>query len=509
MGIADPEFGHDVGFFVFDLPFYRSVLNWSFVALVLAFVANLGTQYLFGGLRVTTGKAMLTNRARVQLSVLAGTFILLKAVAYWFDRYDLLSGGRKEPTFTGAGYTDIHAELPAKFVMLAIAVLCAVAFFAAIFLHDMRIPAMATALLVLSSIVVSGAWPLMMEQFSVRPNAADVERQYIERNIEATRQAYRIGDDWVEYRDYPGVGTKAPRDVSADMTTIANVRLLDPNVLSRTFTQQQQLKNFYGFPENLDIDRYRIDGELRDYVVAARELSPNSLTGNQTDWINRHTVYTHGDGFVAAPANRVNAAVRDAANTSDSNSGYPIYAVSDIASQESGRTDHRGRSTPRLLRGGDRAVQSRLRHSRRATGLRVARIRHRHLQVHLHRRWRRAHRKLAQPCVVRHQIRRTQPAVLAGDRLRVESDLPPRPEEPRATSCPVADHRLQRISGSGARTHPLDRRRVHNPGRLPVCATQLTRSAAAHCHPRHRDPARRCRTCAIPSKPRWTHTTAR
>jgi len=305
------------------------------VAVVLAVLASLATHYLFGGLRLTTGRDMLTRSARVQLSVLAGTFILLKAVAYWFDRYDLLSGSRKEPTFTGAGCTDIHAELPAKLVLLAIAVLCALTFFGVIFLHEMRLPAMATALLVLSSIVVSGAWPLLMEQFSVRPNAADVERSYIERNIEATRAAYRIGEDWVDYQDYPGVGTKPPRDVAADVTTIANARLLDPNVLSRTFTQQQQLKNFYGFPENLDIDRYRIDGELRDYVVAARELSPNSLTGNQTDWINRHTVYTHGDGFIAAPANRVTAAVRDAANTSESNSGYPIYTVSDIASQGS------------------------------------------------------------------------------------------------------------------------------------------------------------------------------
>ena len=196
---------------------------------------------------------------------------------------------------------------------------------------------MATALLVLSSIVVGGAWPLAMEQFSVRPNAADVERQYIERNIAATRQAYRIDQEMVEYRDYPGVGTKSPRDVPADVTTIANARLLDPNVLSRTFTQQQQLKNFYSFPGVLDIDRYQIDGELSDYIVGARELSPDSLTGNQTDWINRHTVYTHGNGFVAAPANRVNAAVRDAANTSDSNSGYPIYTVSDIASHKSDR----------------------------------------------------------------------------------------------------------------------------------------------------------------------------
>lgn len=336
-GITDPEFGIDLGFFVFDLPFYRWILSWLFSAVFLAFLANLATHYLFGGLRLTTGKGMFTGPARIQLAILAGTFILLKAAAYWLDRYELLSGGRKEPTFTGAGYTDIHAGLPAKLVLLAIAVLCAMAFFAAIFLHDMRIPAMATALLVLSAILVGGMWPLLMEQFSVRPNAADVERPYIQRNIDATRQAYRLGDEWVEYLDYPGVGTKAPRDVPADVTTIANARLLDPHVLSRTFTQQQQLKNFFSFAENLDLDRYRIDGELRDYVVGVRELSPDSLTGNQQDWINRHTVYTHGNGFVAAPANRVNAAVRDAAEASESNSGYPIYTVSDIASQGSGR----------------------------------------------------------------------------------------------------------------------------------------------------------------------------
>jgi uncharacterized protein len=336
-GTPDPQFGHDVGFFVFDLPLYRSILNWLFVAVCLAFVASLLTHYLFGGLQLTTGKGMLTQPARVHLAVLAGTLVLLKAVAYWFDRYELLWDGRKEPTFTGAGYTDIQAALPAKLVLVAIAVLCAVAFFAAIFLHDMRIPAMATGLLVLSAILVGGVWPLLMEQFSVRPNAADVERPYIQRNIDATRHAYRIGGDWVEYRDYPGVGTKHPRDVPADRTTIADVRLLDPNVLSRTFTQQQQLKNFYSFPDHLDIDRYRINGELQDYIVGLRELSPNSLTGNQTDWINRHTVYTHGNGFVAAPANRVNAAVRQAAEASESNSGYPIYAISDIASQGSDR----------------------------------------------------------------------------------------------------------------------------------------------------------------------------
>ena len=263
------------------------MLNWLFVAVFLAFLASLATHYLFGGLRVSTAKARrLTRSARIQLAVLAGTFILLKAVAYWFDRYSLLSSSRKEPTFAGAGYTDINAVLPAKLVLLAIAVICAAAFFAVIFLRDLRIPAMAAALLVLSSILVGGVWPLLWSSSRCVPNAADVERPYIERNIAATRQAYRIDRDVVDYRDYPGVGTKSPRDVAADVTTIANARLLDPNVLSRTFTQQQQLKNFYSFPAVLDLDRYRIDGELRDYIVGARELSP-SQSHRQSDGLDQ------------------------------------------------------------------------------------------------------------------------------------------------------------------------------------------------------------------------------
>ena len=339
-GTVDAEFGHDIGFYVFDLPFYRLVLTWFFVAVFLAFVLSVGTNCLFRGIRFSPSKDRMievSRPARVHLAVLAGTFIALKAVAYWFDRYTLLWSSRKEPTFTGAGFTDINAVLPAWLILFAIALLCACAFFAAMVLRDLRIPAMAAALLVLSSILVGGVFPALMEQFSVRPNAADRESPYIERNIAATRQAYGLGPDRVQYQAYPGVGTRPPRDVPADVTTIANARLLDPNVLSRTFTQQQQLKNFYGFTPTLDIDRYTIDGELADYIVAARELSPNSLSGNQTQWINRHLVYTHGNGFVAAPANRVNAAVRDAAGQSaSSDSGYPIYTVSDLASQAVG-----------------------------------------------------------------------------------------------------------------------------------------------------------------------------
>ncbi|MBF6216145.1 UPF0182 family protein [Nocardia puris] len=332
----DPQFGLDVGFYAFDLPFYRMVVNWLFVAVVIAFFANLVTQYVFGGLRLSGRDGTLTRPARIQLAVIAGLFVLLKAVAYWFDRYELLSSSRKEPTFTGGSFTDINAVLPAKLILLSIAVICAVAFFAGIVLRDLRVPAMAAALLVLSSILVGAVWPLVVEQFSVRPNAATKESEYIQRNIAATRQAYGITDDKIEYQDYRGESAKSPLDVPVDAATIGNARLLDPNILSPTFTQLRQLKNFYGFPEALDIDRYKLNGEVQDYIVAARELNPTALTGNQTDWINKHTVYTHGNGFVAAPANRVNKPQTEDPNATgdSSDSGYPIFIVSDLFTPE-------------------------------------------------------------------------------------------------------------------------------------------------------------------------------
>ncbi|MEO6880289.1 MAG: UPF0182 family protein, partial [Mycobacteriaceae bacterium] len=326
-GKKDPVFGLDVGFYAFSLPFYRLILDWLFVVLVLAFLASLTTHYLFGGVRLAGRGGQLTTAARAQLAVLAGLFVLVKAVAYFFDRYSLLSSNRNSQ-FTGATYTDLNAVLPAKLILLAIAVICAAAFFAAVVLRDLRIPALGLALLVLSSIVVGAAWPAVLQQFSVRPNEAVRESVPIQRNIDATRAAYNIGPDNVDFVNYSGTDAVAPADVAAD-PTVSNIRLLDPNIVSPTYTQQQQLKNFYGFPDTLNVDRYTTDGQLRDYVIAARELDPANLTGNQTNWINEHTVFTHGDGIVAAPANQVNAAVSDAGGSSTG--GYPVYTVSDLA----------------------------------------------------------------------------------------------------------------------------------------------------------------------------------
>lgn len=328
-GVKDPQFNLDIGFYAFTLPFVRLILDLLFLAVGVGLVANLLTHYVFGGIRLGGGgrRGAVSNPARIQLAVIAGTFVLLKAVSYWFDRYDLLSSTRRGDIFTGATYTDINYMLPSKLILMAIAIVCALAFFSAIFLRDLRIPALSAVLLLLSALVIGVAWPAAMEQFAVKPSAADKEREYIQRNIAATRDAYRIRPDIDISYDRGWTQTPTiPATVNSDEATLSNIRILDPAVLSRAFHQRQALRNVYGFPSQLAVDRYDVDGQQRDFIVAARELDPSRLDDNQRNWINQHTVFTHGNGFIAAQANTVDEVSNDA---SSDRGGMPVFIVAD------------------------------------------------------------------------------------------------------------------------------------------------------------------------------------
>src|SRR3954471_24305658 len=316
-GRKDPQFGLDLSFFVFDYPFLRLLMGFAFWTVLLALIASLVTHYVFGGLRLQTPGQKLTSAARVQISVLLGIFVALKAVSYWLDRYGLLYSDRGD-VFTGASYTDVNALLVPKTILVFVAAICALAFFANIVVRNFLLPAAALVLLLVSSLVIGVAYPAIVQQFVVKPSANEKEAPYIERAIESTRAAYGLGPDKVSYVDYAQSSTGDTVDPQAllndlrnDTETIPNARLLDPNVLSETFTAQQQIRNVYGFPAKLDIDRYTLldpttgQDRPRDYVVAVRELNSQGLSENQDTWINRHTVYTHGNGFVAAPANQV------------------------------------------------------------------------------------------------------------------------------------------------------------------------------------------------------------
>ncbi len=333
-GVADQQFGVDYGFYAFTLPMIRLALGTVSTLLVVAFVIAFVGHYLVGNITIgsaaTNERAKISRYARIQLAVTAGIWMLTRAIGYWLDRYDLLM--RKHETFVGASYTDVNAVLPAKLILMFIAILVGFSFFSVIVLRDLRIPAVTTVLMLLSALVIGNAWPAMMERFSVQPNRAEKEAEYIARNIEATRYAYGVTSDTVTYEENWGAKTTTEDQatteaVASDVATVSNIRLLDPEIISPTFTQLQQLKNFYGFPASLAMDRYEIDGQLRDFVVAAREINPNALRENQQNWINRHTVYTHGNGFVAAQANQVDEVARDVGSA---RGGYPVFTVSDL-----------------------------------------------------------------------------------------------------------------------------------------------------------------------------------
>ncbi|HEV8563277.1 MAG TPA: UPF0182 family protein [Actinophytocola sp.] len=326
-GVSDPQFGKDLGFYAFTLPFISWVITWLFVTIAIAFFGALITHYLFGGVRLAGRGGQFSVPARMQLSITAGVFVVVYAVDYFFERYELLFSDRDEPLFTGATYTDLNAVLPAKLILMFIAGFCAVAFFVGAFVRNLQLPAIATALLILTSILIGAAWPAVLQQFSVKPNENDKEAAQISRNIEATRAAFGLKN--VQYQDYSGTTSLSPTEIRSDpksVNTISNVRLLDPSILAPTFTQLQGRENFYGFPDKLDIDRYTVDGKTQDYIVTTREIKTSGLNEQQGTWINRHMKFTHGNGFVAAPANTVNSALQDTSGQG----GYPVFKVSDL-----------------------------------------------------------------------------------------------------------------------------------------------------------------------------------
>ena len=300
-GSSDAQFGKDLSFFTFELPWYQSILSWGFSTLILTTIVTAGVHFLYGGLRIQPGSDRSSVLARVQISVLLGLVVLLKAVAYYFDRFALST--KEGKLITGLSYTDVNASLPAKNILMAIAILCSLLFFANIVRKSWLLPATGVALMLVSALIVDGVYPALIQQFQVKPSESSKEAPYIQRNIEATRLAYGI--DGVEVKDYQATTVATAGQLSNDAQTTASIRLMDPNLLSPTFRQLQQIKPYYAFANSLDIDRYKVGSQTRDMIVAVREID---LQGSPSrNWINDHLVYTHGFGLAAAYGN-----VRDA-----------------------------------------------------------------------------------------------------------------------------------------------------------------------------------------------------
>ncbi|GAA1129850.1 UPF0182 family protein [Arthrobacter flavus] len=292
-GEQDPQFGLDIAFYVFTMPFLTFLVGFLISVVIISAIAGILTHYLYGGIRLEEKGLFTSKAARIHIAVLAALFLLLQGVNYWLDRYATLTG--TGGNWDGALYTDVNAVIPTKAILAAAAIIVAVLFIVSAVIGRWRLPIIGTAMLVIVAILAGGVYPWVIQRFQVVPSEFSREEPFIERNIDLTRAAY--GLDEVETTAYNPVETPEAGALNADGETTANIRLLDPNLVSDAFSQLQQFRQYYQFPQTLNVDRYEIDGEIEDTVIAVRELN---TAGVPDGWINQHVLYTHGYGIVAA-----------------------------------------------------------------------------------------------------------------------------------------------------------------------------------------------------------------
>jgi hypothetical protein len=299
-GSVDPIFHKDIGFYVFRLPFERFVFTWAFSSLLIITLLVAAAHYFMGGIR-TTGERV-TPQVKAHLSVLLGVLVLLKAWGYRLDQFGLLYSPRG--TVTGASYTDTHAQLPALKLLVVIAIVSAVLFLINIRLRGWIMPAAGIGILALTSILAGGVFPALVQRLSVTPQERLRERPFIERNINATRKAFKIDKDSVKVSPFPAKQALDSKAIERNKPTVENIRLWDPEVLTSVYRQVQRITPYYEF-DDVDIDRYSAAGSRRQVMLSAREVAQHGLPSSARTWLNNHLVYTHGFGVVSSRVDRV------------------------------------------------------------------------------------------------------------------------------------------------------------------------------------------------------------
>ena len=312
-GQKDPQFGKDISFYAFELPFFKFVLGSAFTLAFVALIVNLVIHYIYGGLSSVPGQNTSPN-ARKHLTFFLGVIVLLKGIAYSIDKYSLAT--KSDSLISGLKFTDVNALVPAKTILSYIAFATAILFFVSLFRAVTSLPFIAFGVMLGASLLIGGLYPAFVQQVQVKPSELQKETPYIQRNLEATRTAY--GLDKVKITEYKAIDNPSLASFTKDKGTLSNARLLDPSLVSPTFQNLQQIRGFYSFPDSLDIDRYEINKVKQGTVLAVREVSLSGLADSQRNWFNDHMVFTHGYGVVAA------------ADNSARNDGSPNFIESDI-----------------------------------------------------------------------------------------------------------------------------------------------------------------------------------
>ncbi|HJW58333.1 MAG TPA: UPF0182 family protein, partial [Actinomycetota bacterium] len=297
-GERDALFNRDVGFYMFELPFMRSVFGWLFTTLVLTTLLVAAGHYILGGIRPQAETNRIAAQAQSHLCVLLGLIVALKAWGYWLDKYQLLFSPRG--VVAGASYTDVKAQLPALELLFFVALICAAMFFVGARRGGLLIPTISIVLLAGVSLIVGGIIPAVFQRFRVEPQELARERPYIARNIDATNKSFNL--DGVKTSGFPASNDLTPAALQANRPTLDNIRLWDPEVLRPGVRNLQAIAQYYNFTD-VDVDRYPIDGDTRQVMISVREVDPNGLADSARTWQNLHLAYTHGYGMVAVQVN--------------------------------------------------------------------------------------------------------------------------------------------------------------------------------------------------------------
>jgi len=312
-GYNDPQFGRDVAFYVFQLPAYNLICDWLTGILVLTIVLTFAVHVLDGAIQPWERLKGFTPHVKAHLSVLLALLVATWGFRYWIQTWEL--NFSKVGQIIGAGYTDIHARIPAYQILIVVSLLTAVVLLLNIRYKGWRLPLIAMGVWVAASVLLGGVWPALMQQFIVAPNEASAEAPYIERNIAMTRKAFGLDD--VKGQQFPASENLTAKDIIADRQTLKNVRLWDPSIVAQSYSQLQSIRPYYEFPD-VDVDRYTINGDRQQVLVSAREMNGDLLPDQAQTWVNRHLVYTHGFGLVMS-------------SVSDSDSrGMPKFIIGDV-----------------------------------------------------------------------------------------------------------------------------------------------------------------------------------
>ena len=316
-GMTDPIFNRDIAFYVFSLPFYSFIKEMGMVLIVLTIIVVGVIYFIASGVSsFTEVKVKLSNRAKSHITVLLTIFLLLKAWDYRLAMYELLYSSRG--VAFGASYTDINANLLGLRILFIIAIAVAIGLLISLFRKNYKLLAWGLGIWIVTSFIFGGLYPGFVQRFQVEPNEINRERPYIKYNIDMTLEAYDLND--IETTDFEVEDGLTYEDLQQNDEIIKNIRLWDHRPLLTTYNQIQTLRQYYDF-QNIDVDRYNIDGDYRQVMLGAREMNQDLLSGQAQTWINKKLKYTHGYGVAMSPVNMI------------SGEGLPEFFMSDIPTQ--------------------------------------------------------------------------------------------------------------------------------------------------------------------------------